>query len=92
MTSAQWGDTLFPKKDLSLKKESENCSDPLTKIELPPSTPLFALIRLLVTLISESIRGPFFLLAFIYFFAFLILNYEVEDTNRFKLEKTACHL
>jgi hypothetical protein len=31
-------------------------------------------------------------LTFIYFFTFLILNYEVEDINGFKLEKTACHL
>jgi hypothetical protein len=92
VTSAQWGDTLFPKKDFSLKKESENFSDPLTKIEFPPSTLLFALVRLVVMLISGLIHGPFFLLAFIYLFAFLILNYQVEDINRFRLEKTACHL
>jgi hypothetical protein len=42
VTSAQWGDILFPKKDFSLKKESE--------------------------------------------------NFSVENINRFKLEKTACHL
>jgi len=76
--SAQWGDALFPKKDFSLKKELEKFSDRLIKIEFPPSALLFALIGLVVMLISGPIRGAFFLLAFL-FSAFLILNYQVED-------------
>jgi len=84
VVSAQWGDALFPSGSFSFWKELENFSDRLAGIEFPPLVILFALIGLVVMLITRPLRGAFYPLAFLVS-AFLILNYQVGDKYVFYL-------
>jgi transmembrane protein TMEM260 (protein O-mannosyltransferase) len=83
--SAQWGDALFPEDDdFSLKKELKNFGEQLTQIEFPPLVVGLAFAGLIVMLITQPLRGVFYLLNFLPS-AFFILNYQVEDKNIFFL-------
>jgi hypothetical protein len=82
--SAQWGDALFPGGDFSLKQEWKDFIDRLTKLEFPPPVLLFALVGLVVMLLTRPSMGAFYPLAFL-FSMYLILNYQVGDKYVFYL-------
>ena len=84
LISAQWGPALFPGGDFSFMKELRDFTNRLTKVEFPPLVLLFALVGVVVMLLSRPASGAFYLLGFI-FSAFLILNYQVGDKYVFYL-------
>jgi hypothetical protein len=82
--SAQWDKALFPGGDFSFIKELGNFSDQVANIEFAPPVLLFALVGLVVMLVTRPARGAFYPLAFL-FSAFIILNYQVSDKYVFYL-------
>ena len=82
--SAQWGDALFPDHDFSFRKELENFGERLAGTEFPLMVLLFALVGMIVMLVTRPLRGAFYILAFL-LSAFLILNYQVSDKPVFYL-------
>ena len=82
--SVQWGDALFPGGGFSFGKEIEHFGDRLAGIEFSPPLLVFALIGLVVMLITQPMRGAFYPIHFIVS-ASLFLNYQVDDKNIFYL-------
>jgi hypothetical protein len=82
--SVQWGDALFPGGDFSFAKELKNFDDRMINVEFSPMVLLFAVVGLIVMLITNPQRGAFFPLHFLVS-GFLFLNYQVDDKNIFFL-------
>jgi hypothetical protein len=82
--SVQWGPALFPGGDFSFMKELRDFTKRLTKLEFPPLVLIFALVGLVVMLLTRPASGAFYPLSFL-FSAFLILNYQVGDKYVFYL-------
>jgi hypothetical protein len=82
--SAQWGDALFPGGDFSFKQELLDFIDRLMNLEFPPLVLLFALVGLVIMLLTHPTGGAFYLLSFL-FSLFFILNYQVGDKYVFYL-------
>jgi hypothetical protein len=84
LISAQWGPALFPGGDFSVNKELKDFTNRLTKLEFPPLVLIFALVGLVVMLVTKPSSGAFYPLAFL-FSIFIILNYQVGDKYVFYL-------
>jgi len=82
--SAQWGPALFPGGDFSFMKELRDFTNRLAKLEFTPLVLMFALVGVVVMLLTRSAGGAFYPLAFV-FSAFVILNYQVGDKYVFYL-------
>jgi hypothetical protein len=83
--SVQWGSSLFPNDDnFSAWQELKDFRDRLTMVEFSPIVLLFALIGVVVMMVTRPIRGGFYLLAFL-LSLFFVLNYRVWEKYVFYL-------